>query len=266
VKEEQKMGTAEIQGDLWDQEPQNWTRLQEPMHKPLWEAMLDQSRVDLGTRFLDAGCGGGGASVLAAERGAQVSGIDAAEGLVALARERVFNGDFRVGDIEILPFEEDAFEVVFAANSIQYTTDRVATLREFVRVCTPEGRIVAGLFGPQEKVAFSVIQKAMRDALPTPPAGGGPYELSGPGKLEGLFEEAGLQVLESGEVDCPFRYPDMETFWKARVSAGPLQGAMRTVDKEVLKSAVYKAVDVFCRDDSSIPIQPNFFKYVVASC
>jgi hypothetical protein len=37
-------------------------------------------------------------------RGALVSGIDAAEGLVAIARERVPDGDFRVGDIESLPF------------------------------------------------------------------------------------------------------------------------------------------------------------------
>ena len=98
------MGTAIIQGELWDQAPQDWAMLQEPMHKPLWEAMLDRTLVGSSTRFLDAGCGGGGASVLAAERGAQVSGIDAAEGLVAFARERVPNGDFRVGDIETLPF------------------------------------------------------------------------------------------------------------------------------------------------------------------
>jgi hypothetical protein len=60
------------------------------------------------------------------------------------------------------------------------------------------------LFGPPEKVAFSAIQKAVRDTLPEPPSGAGPYELSAPGKLEGLFTKAGLNVLKSGEVDCPF--------------------------------------------------------------
>jgi SAM-dependent methyltransferase len=235
------------------------------MHIPLWEIMLDRSLVGSGTRFLDAGCGGGGASVLAAGRGAQVSGIDAAEGLVAFARERIPDGDFRVGDIETLPFEDDAFGTVFAANSVQYAADRLATLREFSRVCTPNGRVVAGLFGPQENVAFSVIQKAVRDALPEPPAGAGPYELSGPGQLEGLFEEAGLQVLESGEVDCPFSYPDIETYWQAQNSTGPFQRAMRTVGKEKLMSAVFEAVAVFRRDDGSILIQPNVYKYVVAA-
>ena len=63
------MGTAETQGDLWGQAARDWASIQEPMHRPLWEAMLDEARVGSGTHVLDAGCGGGGASVLATERG-----------------------------------------------------------------------------------------------------------------------------------------------------------------------------------------------------
>jgi hypothetical protein len=103
------------------------------------------------------------------------------------------------------------------------------------------------------------------ESLPQPPNGAGPYELSGPRKLEGLFEEAGMKVIKSDEVNCPFSYPDSETFWKAQLSAGPFQRAMKAAGKEKLKSAVYKAVDPFRRIDGSIIIQPNFFKYVVAA-
>jgi 2-polyprenyl-3-methyl-5-hydroxy-6-metoxy-1,4-benzoquinol methylase len=59
------MGTAEIQGELWSKMPQDWSTIQEPMHIPLWEAMLEVALVGSGTRFLDVGCGGGGSSVLA---------------------------------------------------------------------------------------------------------------------------------------------------------------------------------------------------------
>ena len=203
--------------------------------------------------------------MLAAERGAQVSGFDAAEGLIAFARERVSNGDFRVGDIESLPFDDGAFDTVFAASSVQYSEDRIAALRELGRVSTPEGRIVAGLFGPPEKVEFRTIFKAVRDAMPEPPPGGGPFELSAPGKLEELFQEAGLKVLASGEADCPFTYPDFETFWRANVAAGPFQGVLRVVSEEHLKSAVRDAVEAFRLDDGAILIQPNTFKYVVAA-
>lgn len=259
------MGSSTAQGELWGRAPRGWAEIQEPMHRPMWEAMLDATDVGPGKRFLDAGCGGGGASVLAAERGAQVSGLDAAAGLIAFAQERVPGGDFRVGDIENLPFDDGAFDAVFAANSVQYAEDRVAALRELGRVAAPEGRIVAGLFGPPERVEFRAVFKAVREAMPEPPPGLGPFELSAPGKLEELFEEAEMKVLESGEADCPFNYPDFETFWFGLVAGGPTQGALRVVSEEHLKSRVRDAVETFRRDDGTISIQPNVFKYVVAS-
>ncbi len=259
------MDTLKIQGELWGKAPQGWAEIQEPMHRPLWEAMLNAAGVRSGTRFLDVGCGGGGASLLAAERGAQVSGLDAAEGLIMFARECVSNGDFRVGDIESLPFDDDAFDVVFAANAVQYSEDRTAALRELGRVCKPEGRIVAGLFGPPEKVEFRAIFKAVRDAMPEPPPGGGPFELSAPGKLEDMFAKAGLNVLESDEVDCPFDYPNFETFWLGNVAAGPFQGVLRVVSEKKLKSAARDVAEAFRLDNGAILIQPNIFKYVVAT-
>jgi len=86
-----------------------------------------------------------------------------------------------------------------------------------------------------------------------------------PGVLASLFEEAGLEVLESGEVDCPFRYPDFETFWRANASAGPLQGAMRAVGVERIRAAVREAAEPFLLNDGGIEIQPNMFTYVVAT-
>lgn len=259
------MGTSSIQGDLWGQASRDWGLLQEPLHAPLWETMMEEAKVGVGTRFLDAGCGGGGASLRAAERGARVSGLDAAEGMVAFARQRLPGGDFRVGDLEQLPFETDAFDAVFAASSIQYTGDRVAALRELARVCRPEGRIVAGLWGPPEKVEYRSILAAMRDALPEPPAGAGPFELSGPGRLESLFEQAGLTLLGGGEVDCPFIYSDFDHFWHANLSGGPWQAALRQIGAEALKAAVKPASEPFRQDGGNIVIQPNVFKYVLAT-
>ncbi|MEM7112298.1 MAG: methyltransferase type 11 [Chloroflexota bacterium] len=75
------MGTANVQGELWGNAPRGWAEIQELTSRPMWKAMMDATGVGEGTRFLDAGCGGGSASMLAAKRGALVRGLDAAEGL-----------------------------------------------------------------------------------------------------------------------------------------------------------------------------------------
>ena len=93
------MGSSKIQGELWGAAARDWAEIQEPLHIPVWQAMLDAAKVGQGTFLLDAGCGGGGASVLAAQLGANVSGLDASEALIAIAGERVPQGDFRVGDV-----------------------------------------------------------------------------------------------------------------------------------------------------------------------
>jgi ubiquinone/menaquinone biosynthesis C-methylase UbiE len=99
------VGSSKAQGMLWRSAAQDWAGLFEPTGKPLWVAMLDSAEVDQGKRLLDLGCGGGGASVLAAKRGAHVAGLDAAEALIEIARERLPGGDFCVGDLEQLPLE-----------------------------------------------------------------------------------------------------------------------------------------------------------------
>jgi len=224
--------------------------------------MLTAAGVGPGTRLLDAGCGGGGASLLAARRGAKVAGVDAAGSLIDIAKKRLPDGDFRVGDLQELPFDDDSFDAVVAASSLQYTQDRVATLRELKRVCDPGGRILVALWSTPEEVEYRVVFKAVRDSLPEPPPGKGPFELSHPGALEELIEAAGMKVAGSGKAVCPFEYESFDVFWRANVSAGPLQAALGSVSEEALASAVKAAVAAHTRPDGSIRME-NQFRYVV---
>ncbi|HSM13931.1 MAG TPA: methyltransferase domain-containing protein [Thermoanaerobaculia bacterium] len=257
------MGSAEMQGELWGRAPRDWAELQEPKHVPLWSAMLEAAGVREGSRVFDAGCGSGGASVLAAERGATVSGLDASEPLLEIARERLPGADFRIGDMESLPYPDGAFDAVIAASSLQYCADRIAALRELGRVCAPDGRVVVGLWGVPEQVEYRAVFAAVRDALPEPPPGKGPFELSVDGVLPGLISEAGLEVLGRGEAECPFHYPAFEVFWRANVAAGPLQAALRQVAEEELRERVRNALAAFHGPDGSLAFR-NTFQYYVA--
>jgi len=258
------MKKSQIQGELWGKSPNGWAEVQEPQHKPLWSAMLDATQVEKNTVFLDVGCGAGGSSKLAVERGAEVHGIDVAEGLLSFAKQIVPIGSFRVADIEKLPYDDNMFDVVYAANSLQYSDNRISALQELKRVCKPNGRVIAGLFGEPEKVDYRFIFKALKDIMPEPPKGGGPFELSGPNRLESLFNEAGLTKLESGEANCPFKYDDFDSMWYGNLSAGPIQGMLKSVSENKIKSAFRDATMTYVLKDGSYLIPNNIFKYVMA--
>ena len=258
------MGSSEVQGKLWGRAAKDWAELFEPMSKPIWIAMLDSAGVKKGTRFLDLGCGGGGSSVLANERGAQVSGLDAAEALITIAYERVPDGDFRVGDLEELPYEDYSFDVAFASMSIMFVTNPSIALREMGRVIVSGGQVTVGIWGKPEECEYRHILKAVADTLPSPPSGKGPFALSGDGILEGMMESAELNIIDSGKVNAPFRFKDFEVMWKIVSSAGPLQSTRQVVGERKLKKAIIQAAEPFQSDNGEILFN-NRFRYVTAT-
>lgn len=53
------MKKSKIQAELWGKSPDGWAEVQGRLHKPLWEAMLNETEVGTETTFLDVGCGSG---------------------------------------------------------------------------------------------------------------------------------------------------------------------------------------------------------------
>src|SRR5437868_4938486 len=129
--------SAALQADLWSERAQDWAELQEYQHAALYHAALDALGVGPGMALLDVGCGGGSALRLAADRGAEVSGLDATEPLVAYARRRVPGARVEVGDLEQLPFGDREFDVVCGFNSFPFATSVQAALAEAHRVLKP---------------------------------------------------------------------------------------------------------------------------------
>ena len=109
-------------GRGWGARAVEWAYLFEPYARPANELLFDRLEIGAGARLLDIACGSGFAAHLAAKRKTQVSGLDAAEALVTIARTRTPSGDFRVGDMFELPFTDDSFDV---ANELQWHLERM---------------------------------------------------------------------------------------------------------------------------------------------
>ncbi len=121
------MGSASIQGPLWGAQARTWAELAEPGQTPFYEAVFDALEISGKSALLDVGCGAGLALELAARRGATVTGLDASEPLLAIARERLPQADLRQGDLEQLPFPDASFTAVTSFNAVQYATRTAAS-------------------------------------------------------------------------------------------------------------------------------------------
>jgi SAM-dependent methyltransferase len=262
--QEEAMGTAQIQGELWGARAREWAELQEGAFRPLYEAAFEAAQVTNGTRLLDAGCGAGLALQVAAKRGASVSGIDAAPALVAIARQRLA-GDIRVGEIEELPFADAVFDVVTGFNSFQYAADRVRALSEARRVAKRGGVVIAAVWGDPARCEMAAYIEALGKLMPPPPPSApGPWALSEEGALEALAERAGLKPARSESVTVVFPFANDETAVRGLIAAGPAIRALRNSGEEATQRAIAEAIKPHREPDGSYALT-NEFRFVVAS-
>src|SRR3954469_16352055 len=106
---------------------------------------LDRIGVTPGTRWLDVACGSGQLALLAAHRGAQVTGCDIAANAILAARGRAtaegLAVQFDEGDAEALPYPDAAFDVVATIFGAMFAPRPDLTASELVRVAKPGGTI-----------------------------------------------------------------------------------------------------------------------------
>jgi SAM-dependent methyltransferase len=258
------MGTARVQGPLWGAAARDWAELAEPVQIPFFAAALDAIGIERGTRLLDAGCGAGLALVLAAERGAVVTGLDASAGLLAVARERLPEADLREGELEALPYPDDSFDAVTAFNSVQYASDPTTALRELKRVARPGVRVAITTWGSAEQCEMRAVLGAIGSLLPPPPPGAaGPFALAAPGALEALVEGAGLETERAIDVPTPYTHADLDTAVRAHLASGPARRAIDTAGLKATRAALAAACEHARQADGSVKFD-NVFKVLIA--
>jgi SAM-dependent methyltransferase len=252
MNRELKPSTAEAHGRLWGARARDWADFQEGTVRSVFQAVLERTHVGPGTRYLDAGCGSGMAAEMAAARGAAVSGVDAAEAMLLIARSRAPMGDFREGDLEHLPFADETFDVVTGFNSFQYAGNPVAALREAGRVAKRGGLVVVMTFGNPDGMEVVALLTALKALLPPPaPGAPGPFALSDEKILRQFAIDAGLEPVEVLDVDSPWIYADETVAMRGLMSTGNAVRALEQIDEQVMTQAYATAIAPFRQSDGS---------------
>jgi ubiquinone/menaquinone biosynthesis C-methylase UbiE len=110
-----------------------------------------------GQDWLDAGCGSGIMARYLVEAGARVLGVDAAEEMIAMARQLanqyVASQDERspqlrferIATIDHLPLADQSLDGVLCSSVLEYVPNPAACLAEFARVLRPGGLLVVSV-------------------------------------------------------------------------------------------------------------------------
>lgn len=106
---------------------------------------------------LDVGTGTGTAADVARGDGRRIIGIDAAAGMLEIARARIAGVEFVEADFLDLPVAGASVDVVLAVHALLFADDRVAALREWRRVTRPAGRLSLSVPGPGNVVPSAVL-------------------------------------------------------------------------------------------------------------
>lgn len=132
----------DAQAAVFDEQPDHGLR--DPAVRRAWAERLHGWLPPAAGDVLDLGCGTGSLSLLAAEQGHRVTGVDLSEAMVRLAREKLAGRDavFLVGDAAAPPVGEQRFDAVLVRHVLWALPDPARALRHWHGLVRPGGRLV----------------------------------------------------------------------------------------------------------------------------
>jgi SAM-dependent methyltransferase len=201
---------------------------------------------------LDVGCGRGHLAAAAAARGALVTGVDLAEGMVAAARRLHPELRFRRADAEALPFEDGAFDAALAAFVVNHLPRPDRAAAELRRVLAPGARVAVAMWDQPERVAFlGLLDEAIRAAGVRPeaamPPGPPAFRFADEGELRRLLQGAGLECPVVHEVRFTYAIADAGELWDGVQTGSVRTAAQLRALSEVERAAVREALERLVR-------------------
>ncbi len=174
----------------------DFASIAEMIEEPSAQA-VEHVGVQRGEEVLDVATGTGNAAMIAAKRGATVTGLDLTPKLLEIAaqraREEAVELELIEGDAEDLPFADDSFDRVTSVFGVMFAPHQEKAAAELRRVCRPGGRIVTCAWTPGglNGRMFAMIGSQM----PPPPEGFVPPVLWG-------VEERIGELFAGSEIAC----------------------------------------------------------------
>lgn len=255
VRDEDADDFKAFEARAWDDRAATYDLVTGAVTEQVAGPLLDLAAVGEGTRVLDVGCGLGAVAAAAAARGARPVGLDLADGMLALARERHPGLELVAGDAEALPFADRTFGAVVAGFLVNHVPDPGRLLAECARVLEPGGRVALALWDRAERNPLlgelsAAVGDAGIDVRAGLPAGPDPYRLADEEEMRRALEAAGLAAVHGHTLELVHRASGAGELWRglmggsvristvvARQPAGVRAAIRRAFDRRIARYA-----------------------------
>jgi SAM-dependent methyltransferase len=209
------------------------------------EPLLTAAGVDVGMRHLDVATGPGLLAAEAARRGARVAGVDLSPGMIELAGKLHPDIDFRVAEVEHLPFPDRSFDGVTCSFGLGHFPYPEAAVAECVRTLRPGGLIALSWWAePSRQRAQGLFRDAIADigAAPPPelPKGHSSLRFCDIDEFRRLLQGAGLDAVTIADHEATHCVSDVDTLWRGGLGSLALS-ASAVLHQDAATQAAIKA-------------------------
>jgi SAM-dependent methyltransferase len=161
------------------------------------ELLAERAAAGPGVEMLDVATGSGNVAIAAAQRGANVTGLDLTPELLEAARRRAAEADLDVrfieGDAEELPFESDSFDRVTSCFGVMFAPRHERAAGELTRVVRSGGTIAITAWTPESLIGRTF--RTVGSFMPPPPAElKPPVSWGNEGHVRHLFGDSGAEL------------------------------------------------------------------------
>jgi ubiquinone/menaquinone biosynthesis C-methylase UbiE len=210
--------------------------------------LLNAAQLRPGATLLDIATGPGSLALEATRLGMKCTGVDLSPGMIQLAKKSNPGIEFRVADVEHLPFADASFDAVVCNFGLGHFPYPEASVAECVRVLKPGGRIALSWWDDPSKQR---IQGLFRDAIAeigaAPPAdvpqGHAIYRFADTQEFRNLLKEADLMDVSVEDHQTTYLISDVDTLWRGGLGSFALTAAAIAHQDAATQAAIRAALE-----------------------
>jgi len=202
------------------------------------------AEIERGQHVLDVACGTGTlarAAQLETGLTGKVIGLDSNQKMLESAHGKSRGIEWQLGDATAMPFEKNRFDRVICQFALMFIANRVATIREMLRVCKPGGLVVLATWGAlQHGGAYDALIKLVNRYSGAHAAMklSSPWALGKSGVMDALLLTSGVNEYECHQREGQARYPSLRSFIETHLRlAGEFDNLNEQAFQEILNAA-----------------------------